>query len=267
MDQKVSILIVNFNSADFVELSLYALAKLTQNDYKVYILDNGSDKRDYKKLLNVCQRYSQVYLERWETNLRGSLAHGTAINYLVQKVDTPYFSILDADATWLIKNWDEMLIHKLNDKVKVIGTQAPLPKPQDFPLMFAILFETKTFKKLNIDFRPKRNTLTEDTGFELKKKYITSGYAGRVITMKNTRTFHRGPFKEIIVAEYYLNKKTNIFASHFGRGSTIGANKYINTKQKVIYKIPIVGKILLNNRGRKEKRKWIKICREVINEQ
>ena len=46
----ISILIVNYNSADFTELSLYALKKLTCYPYDVYILDNYSAAEDYEKL-------------------------------------------------------------------------------------------------------------------------------------------------------------------------------------------------------------------------
>lgn len=267
MDKKLSVLIVNFNSANFIELSLYALKKLTKNPYKVYVVDNGSKKKDYEKLQQICAKYDNILLERWETDLSGSIAHGTALNYLVKKVDTPYFSILDADATWLKKNWDEILIKKLKDKVKVIGTQASGNKPKDFPLMFAILFETKTFKKLNIDFRPKNLNKNEDTGHEVREKYFSAGYLGEIINMQNTREFHQGPFRSLIVAEYYLHRRKKIFASHFGRGSTLGANKYMNTKQKLIYKIPLVGKLWLNNRGEKEKKEWTRICQGIIDEQ
>lgn len=77
-------------------------------------------------------------MERVRTNLTGSMAHGTALNALAKKVNTPYFSILDADATWLKKNWDQILIEEINNRVKVIGTQASGNKPKDFPLMFSL---------------------------------------------------------------------------------------------------------------------------------
>jgi len=39
----------------------------------------------------------------------------------------------------LKKNWGQILIEKINNQVKAIGTQASGNKPKDFPLMFAIL--------------------------------------------------------------------------------------------------------------------------------
>ena len=42
MKSMISVLIVNYNSSDFLELNLYALARLTKNKYQVFILDNNS---------------------------------------------------------------------------------------------------------------------------------------------------------------------------------------------------------------------------------
>jgi len=260
----ITILIVNYNSASFVLNTLYCLKKITKNTYKVLIMDNGSELEDFKKLNEGINKYSDVKLFRKENfNLRGSLAHGTSLNELVKKVDTSFFSILDADATWLRKNWDEILIKELNHKLKVIGTQASGNKPKDFPLMFAILFETKTFNQLNIDFRPEDTTKLLDTGHDLKEKYLSAGYTGKVIEMKSTRTYKHGHFKKLIgVAEYYLNNDYNhIFASHFGRGSSLGKAKY----KKLIYKLPLIGTYLLNKKGKKEKQCWLNICKNIVN--
>jgi len=264
--KKLSILIVAYNSSAFIDISLYALSKLTSNEFEVFILDSSSLTDDYKKLEKICKKYNNCYLERWETNLRGSLAHGTALNYLVKKVSVPYFSILDADAIWLKKDWDKILIRQLDDEVKVVGTEADGEKPKDFPLMYAILFETETFKKINIDFRPKSVML--DTGHELRDKYLGSGYKGRIIKSRNTRYYKEGPFRNLVgVAEHYLDGCDGIFSSHFGRGSTLGVNKYMNTRKRYFYKIPVLGDFFIKQKGRRETNKWINICKGIINDQ
>jgi glycosyltransferase involved in cell wall biosynthesis len=268
---KLSILIVNFNSADFIAVSLKSLFALTKNDFKVHIVDNGSRRRDFRRLLKIVARYdsrNNIFVEGWKTSLRGSLAHGTVLNYLVKKVDTPYFAILDADALWLRKNWDEILISRINDRVKVFGTQAFInsTKPIDFPLMFAILFETKTFRELNIDFRPQNVAAYQDTGYELREKYLNHNFSGGLLNIKSTRNYKQGPFKDIIADEYYLSGDLNIFASHFGRGSTLGAAKYLSTKYRFWYKLPVLGRLLLKIHGGKEKLAWINICRQIIND-
>src|SRR5258706_11689809 len=122
--QIITICTVNYNSSDFIELLLYALKKLTSSPYKVVIRDNNSKLKNYNKLEKVVSKYSNVKLYRSSTLLRGSEAHGEALNDLVSQIDTPYGVIIDADATFLAKDWDKILIEKINDKMPIIGTQA-----------------------------------------------------------------------------------------------------------------------------------------------
>ena len=185
-------------------------------------------------------------------------------------MDTPYFAILDADAVWLKKNWDKILINQIDDQIKIIGTQADGPtKPQDFPLIYAVFFETASFKKLNVDFRPNNQARHEDTGYKLKEKYLSAGLKGKVLTMKNTRTFKSGPFHSLIgVCEYYLPEFPEFpFTSHFGRGSTLGAAKYYKSPWAWIYRLPKIGPWLLKLKGRAEQRRWFAICRQIVNNQ
>lgn len=264
----ISVLILNYNSSDFIKLSLYSLTKLTKNSYKVYILDNGSNISDYRKISILCKKYKNVFLHRNETDLRGSYAHGDGLNKLVKYVDTPYFSILDADAIWLRKNWDEILLKQLNDKIKVIGTQAPVgtKKYQNFPLVFAILFETETFNNLNIDFTPPDLDSFKDVGYVLKEKYLSAGFKGKNIEMKNTRTYKDGFFKNRICAEFYLdNDYKNIFANHFGRGS-----QEINDRFNVnlwYYRFPILSYFTKMYNRQIEKYLWLKTCKQIIDKQ
>lgn len=260
----ITILIVNYNSSDFVNLSLYALEKLTKNYYKVFIIDNGSKISDYKKLMNFVKNYKNVKVERklWKFN-SASMHHATALNYLIKYVKTDYFAVLDADATFLIKNWDEILINKMNKNTPVGGTQAPPFKPQDFPLMFAILFRTKEFMNLNIDFRPRNIGKHEDTGIEIREKYLSKNYDCILLKSKITRNYKKGPFKTVICVEYYLDNQAHIFASHFARGSTLGKNKY--KKNNIFNKVPFFFNLYLELKGKSEKFKWIKIAKNVVD--
>ena len=262
----LTILIVNYNSADFIKTSLWALARLTYNPFCVEIIDNNSSAKDYKKLAAVCKDYTNVSVTREKTKLTGSLAHGSALNKLATTVKTPYFSILDADATWLLKDWDKLFISYINASLKVIGTQAAKPKPQDFPLMYAIFFETKIFRSLKIDFCPQVNNSKKDTGYQLREHYKKGGYTGMILYLKNTRNYTTGPFSAIICAEYYLsptNKK--IVASHFGRGSSGGDQKYRHGN--LLYRIPLLSKPFRLLRGRREKQIWLKTCERIVTQQ
>ena len=267
MEDKITICIVNFNSSEFVLNTLYCLEKITKNTYKVIIRDNNSRLQDFLNLKINVENLSYVELSRVENfNHRGSIAHGHAINDLLKKINSQYGVILDADCTFLIKNWDEILINEINEEYPIIGTQAPSlsDKPQDFPLMFAILFDSKIMKQLNIDFMPKNIEEFQDTGYELRKKYIAEGYKSKLLIDKNTRVYKLGPFKSLICAEYYFKDYKQIFASHFGRGSTLGSSKYLHTNKRKFYQIPVVGTYLLKRKGKKEKKEWISICKDIV---
>lgn len=267
--ETVSILIVNYNTADFVALALFALKKLTRHPYKVFIVDNQSAWPDYQKLKRAVGEYPNVMLERNETPLRGSEAHGFGLNLLMPRVDTPYFAILDADATWLRKDWDDVLIRQINDRVKVVGTEAAGGKHPWFPETYCIFFETQAFRDLGVDFMPRNLDAGEDTAWKLRFKYREHGYVAKLIEFKNTRTYKAGPFRDLITAEFYLDGDyQNIFASHFSRGSTLGADKYqCSWWGGKLARVPGLGPAWLRWRGEREKMQWLNICREIVERQ
>lgn len=263
--ETLTVLIVNYNTSDFVELSLYALKKLTKNKYKVLICDNGSKKHDKTKLKRICDKYRNVNLFfRQQTGSCG-IGHGEALNILTRKINTKYGVFLDADATFLKKKWDEILIKQLNDKTKIIGAP-PVKNPiksTDFPSLYVTFFNTNALKSLKIDMRPKDYRIGLDTGWEMREKFIKSNYKHKLLEVKNTREFKDGPFRDVICGEYYLKGYRNIFASHFGRGSTLGTAKYKNWN--IFLSLPGIKHIAREIRGRREKNKWLLICKKIIS--
>ena len=249
------------------ELMLYSLQRLTEHSYEVHMVDNGSNPDQVMRLKKIVATYNNVYCEYLSPSTSGSIAHASALNHLTKQVTTPYFSILDADASWLIKNWDTILIEMINKKIKVVGTQAAPSKPQDFPLMYAILFETRTFKKLKIDFLPKNIAHFQDTGYQLRESYQEAGYTGEILEAKYTRSYKEGDFKDLIVAEYYHQDYARVFASHYSRGSTLGKNKYKRSRSNLFYRLPFLGNWLIMRRGVRERNQWISICQKLIDEQ
>lgn len=280
----ITILMVNYNCADFTLNNLYCLKKLTKNKFKVIIRDNYSKIGDYLKLKKYIVNYPNIELYRVENfNYKGSTAHGIAINELMERIDTKYGVICDPDCTFLIKHWDEILINQINEKYPIIGTQASIGgnKPIDFPHLYAIFFYTEILKKLKINFKPKDVFKKgQDTGFEIRDKFLSLGYKGKILKNKYTLTYKSGPFCNLLCQEFYLDGYNEIIASHFFKGSTIGDWKYYQKMRKYILKIPLFGNYLFTYvfkpevlsfiakfRGRSEKNKWIKICRKIVNSQ
>jgi len=267
-EELLTVVIVNYNTADFIELSLFALANLTENKYKVIICDNGSRYFDKRKLRIIASKYSNVELVLRKQSARGSMGHGEALNILIEKINTPYGVILDADAIFLKKKWDEILINQLDDKVKIIGcppVKNPI-KPTDFPSVYATLFDTGIFKSLKIDMRPKsvKDAIEkgQDTGWEMREKFLKNGYKCKILDARSTRNYKEGPFGDIICAEYYLEGYDGIFACHFGRGATLGAAKYKDWN--MLLSLPVINYIARRMKGYKDKKEWLIICKEII---
>ncbi len=264
-DEVLTILIVNYNTSDFIELSLYALKKLTKNRYKVIICDNGSINSDKKKIKKIANENSNVeLLFRQQTGPAG-IGHGEALNILIGKTDTKYGIFLDADTIFLKKDWDEILVSQLDNKIKIIGCPPVINpnKPIDFPSVYATLFDTKIFKSLKIDMRPKNYKIGQDTGWEMREKFLRNGYQSRILETRSTREYKKGPFRSVICTEYYLKGHDGIFACHFGRGATSGAGKYKD--RNFLFKVPIVRHFMRNLKGKSEKKEWLTICRNIIN--
>jgi len=268
MNPVLTIITVNFNTSDFLSNQLDCLRLLTKSPYRVLIADNNSIHSDLIKLNNIIKNHPEAKLLHHHPTAPGSIAHGEALNFLITHITTPYFSTLDADAVWLKKNWDELLINQLTSKIKIIGTGSDgHTRPQDFPAVYGFLTETFLFKKLNINMRPNNIQTNQDTGWEIREKFLISGYQGKVLTMKNTRSFKQGPFAKLIGIGEYYNNKGELFISHFGRGSTLGASKYYKSSLAWLYHLPKIGSFFLKRKGEKEKQYWFSICRQIVNQQ
>ena len=262
-----TILVVNFNTSDFIGLMLKAFYKLTVTPYKVLICDNGSRNREILKLVKIAKDYDSVDLFFRNQSAPGSVGHGEALDFLVDKVNTPYFVIMDADATILYPRWDEILIRKLIGRYKLIGTPPVKTggKRADFPCVYTTMFDTKTFQSLNCFFRPVsgQEGMGKDTGYSLREKYLNNDFKAALLVVKNTRYSRNGPFGNIPCAEYYLEEDSRvIFSSHFSRGSSGGVAKY---KNELIYRIPILSKFIKRYVGRRDKKRWIKRAYNVVD--
>jgi glycosyltransferase involved in cell wall biosynthesis len=252
----VTVAIVTYNASIFIEVSLDALKKLTKNKYIVIICDNGSHNSDKEKLKKIASKYKNIELIFRKQSGPTSMGHAEALNVLIERINTPYGIILDSDSILLKKYWDEILINQLDAKTKIIGcppAKNPL-KPIDFPSVYATLFDTKIFKSLKIDMRPKDPSIGLDTGWEMREKFLAKKYKAKNLEVKSTREYKKGPFKNVVCAECYLDD--DIIVSHFGRGSSLGMAKY-----KGWWKIPIIRKM----KGYYERDKWIKTCKNIVN--
>lgn len=269
----ITILIVNFNSAKFIEILLYSLEKLTNNSYRVIIKDNGSKEDDLYLLRHVTSKYSNVELIFGQQTIAGSWGHAEALTSLVPLVNTQFFLVTDPDIVVLKKGWDETFISMMTKAVKVIGTQEyGGNRPGDFPIVHFALFETDAFRRIGASFFPKidnrgnvvrENGFILDTGYQIRSCFLASGYIGAMLKNRLTRNWKFGPYSKFPCSEFYLEDAKEIICCHFARGSSPLHAKY----RGVIKSIPLFGPILIGLVFRNMKNNWIKKSRELIDQQ
>jgi hypothetical protein len=261
----LTVLITNYKTIDFLKLSLYGLEKLTKNSYKVLINDNGSSEDEINELKNLEQKYDYIKVNFRKTDSIPSYAHGEALDILIPIVDTKYFVVLDSDCTFLLKDWDEVLISDITDDIKIIGTpyytSSTSHKKGDFPAQFAVLFETETYRNLDISCMPE-NLKEKDTCWEWREKYLSNGMESHIFSQINTRYEKDKNFIESLCIAYYY--KNRLIASHYGRGSSGGSSKKL---RKSYYKIPIIGDFLKKRKAILEKNIWFEEVKNIINNQ
>ncbi|MDD4354000.1 MAG: hypothetical protein PHN56_06105, partial [Candidatus Nanoarchaeia archaeon] len=102
--------------------------------------------------------------------------------------------------------------------------------------------------------------------YGIKKKFSESGFNGGLIN-EYQNSLHHGRFKGLICSVYHLPVTSDIFASHFWRGATLGVEKYKRVYKKIYYDIPILGRGISRFQGIIDKKKWIKICKKIVDEQ
>lgn len=248
----ITIVMAHYNAVKFLEYTLPALQCLTKNKYYMVICDNGSDGKQLKQLLNMRRDglFDEIIMRK--QSAKGNIGHGEALNVLVKRVKTKYGVFLESDVMPLCKNWDQMMIDRINGKIKIVGSHMPPNplRPTDFPNVFFSMFDAKVFKLLGIDMMPKDIYKGQDIGWEMREKFTDAGYRGLPIRTVNTRTDGRTPFGKVLCTVSYIDN--DIVCSHFGRGSTGGEGKFRGPK------------FLRMWYGYKEIVKWLDKCEEVI---
>ena len=209
----ISIITVNYNDSKFKVLMAYALKKLTKNNFNFTIIDNGSDNINLKILEDLKIQYSFIKIIKRKQSIRGSHAHGEALNIGIAESNTQYTCVFDGDAIPLLKSWDDLLIYNLKNDIKIIGATTPKHSKikrfgaGEFPMPFFAMFETEVLKKLEIDNRPKDVINGQDTSFEWYEKFSKSKIKSDIFLTLNTREKNvEGFLSDCFAIEVYYYK-------------------------------------------------------------
>jgi GT2 family glycosyltransferase len=115
MDQPlVSVVIINFNSNDFIWRCLEALKNQTYKNIEIFVIDNASDDGSSEKLQNINDKRFNYH--RFEKNVGSSVANNYGIKHSIGE----YILILNADV-FLTESYIEKTMNAFK-KNELIGT-------------------------------------------------------------------------------------------------------------------------------------------------
>ncbi len=91
----IDIILPNYNSAAFIEETVKSITRQTYSDWKLYIVDDCSNKRTVKSLKKISKNKKiKIY---WLKKNHGA---GFCRNYAVKKSNSPYIAFIDSDDLW-----------------------------------------------------------------------------------------------------------------------------------------------------------------------
>ena len=218
--------------------------------------------KDYRRLLE--EKDVDVIFRLQSAS--GSIAHAEALDILIEKVNTKYTVIMDSDCVLLMRGWDKYMINQMKNKIQIVGS-AEIEDVNvnrlgtSFVLPFLCMFNTKTYKSLNISCLPGDIKNGQDVCWEWEKKYKEKNFGCSKFIGKSTRRNNKIEFSDLVGVENYYTKDNKIIASHFGRGSSLGFAKY---KSWYFKTIPYLSKILNNFYGQSQINKWIFKSKKII---
>jgi hypothetical protein len=213
----------------------------------------------------MCSLYDNTLVLPRKQTMTPSLAHGGALDAMLPYVRTPYVTVMDADACFLQYGWDKIMIDELKGDCHAVGTPhafATKYRYVDFPLMYATMYKTETLRNLHCRFVPVagKETVGFDTGWEIRHKFTEAGLTAKVFSARSTRDWKGGPFCNVVCDEFWHNDQ--LIASHYGRGSSIGAAKYFKNCS-----IPLIASALRRVAGLRERSEWLVTARKLIKRQ
>ncbi len=275
MKARMSVIITNYNTHEFVRFLLKTLIELSTEIPIIYIHDNGSTPSNFKKLLKIINQIKETKIILISTidRSRSSVAHGNALDRSIRLVDTEYYCIFDSDCVPLCRGWDDILIKKLNSGISIIGSPywsgdtATHKKYNDFPAQFFVAFRTKDYLAANTTCQA-YDTAESDTCMQWKGDFQDAELQSEVFKVANTRQVKIENVSPVICTCYFLDGQ--LIGSHFGRGHQGGRPKYngihsVFSGFSMVFKLPFVGNIFISLKAKSEFYTWRSKLTAIIN--
>lgn len=130
----ISIVTVNFNAYDFLELLIESLAWYSRLPYELVVIDNSIKQQQISRP-SVFQHF-----------MPHNIGHGTGLNYGVKHSQFPFIMFLDVDAHILCHDWEKPFLEQMERFDVIAGRGVPAK-----PIRPACMFMKREFS--NYDWR------------------------------------------------------------------------------------------------------------------
>jgi hypothetical protein len=156
-DYRLTVCTVNWYSAEFIEELFLNLNQKAAAPLKIkYTVIDNTNGRD-KELQRIERLKLPVRIIPCDTKeMKGSYAHGIALNLALSVIDTEYGLIVDPDVHVFINGWENFCIEKINSEHCLsVGTAYPpwqLGMYHNFPTPVFCFFKTADYRNMNADW-------------------------------------------------------------------------------------------------------------------
>ena len=194
----ISILSVNRNCLDWMQLLVQSVRKFTTIPHEIVIIDNNSQDGSVEWL----KKQGDIKA----VMLNHNIGHGAGLDLGLQHVKYPHCLVLDIDAHLMKPQWDFDLLDIMskNTQCKLIAAKGGDPKPIHPCFMF---FPVRFFREHKFSFKP---TKEYDVGRKLYPDILNLGYeVFRVPTgyEKPGVKFYDGAYGDV----YYVNQEHIVY--------------------------------------------------------
>lgn len=247
------------NSEEYFPFFLNSLESLSSGNHTLNFLLGINDSSVDQKIFDNIKSEYDIRIFNCVTSSVGSVGHGECLDFLLSKVESEVGLMCDVDTVVLKKNWDDMLVQRLNsdEKNAMIGTEYDRTnkKLMNFPNAVFSMFKVKPFLDLGVTFNPMvsgKTIIIDEKNFEIFGKKIgdeilldvganvcyilkTNGYDGIALPLKSPRCGDDCIFitNDMNGEEHLLDSVPII--SHVGRGSVRGFNHPATVKWRKRY--------------------------------
>lgn len=116
----LDIITVCYNSSRFILNLIESINATIKNDYRIVIVDNGSNDDNKSALADISSRQNALIMYRQQADVSPKYApsrhHGEALQHAVSNLPQENIGlVVDCDSYFFMKNWDETVLNYLYD--------------------------------------------------------------------------------------------------------------------------------------------------------